>query len=160
PYTCALVTALCGKPTLMEEFGGCTVGPGEPSQTWRWTAYGKPREQFMASEEDFAAYIEAVLPRLVDVGATGAMLWCYADYVPELWDKPPCDESKHERFFGLVRPDGTLKPHAEVIRRFAATQPTVNENPSRRVTLDISADEFYQAPEKHTVRLYQTFLNS
>lgn len=160
PYTCALVTALCGKPTLMEEFGGCTAAPGEPSQMWNWTAYGQPREQFMASEDDFAAYIEAVLPRLVDVGATGAMLWCFADYVPALWDKPPCEQSKHERFFGLVRPDGTLKPHAEVIRRFAATQPTVNETPPRRVALDISGDEFYQAPEKHTVRLYQAFLGS
>ena len=32
PFTCALTTALCGKPTLMEEFGGCTAPPGEASQ--------------------------------------------------------------------------------------------------------------------------------
>ncbi|HEX9374568.1 MAG TPA: hypothetical protein VF897_26365, partial [Roseiflexaceae bacterium] len=69
PFTCALTTALCGKPTLMQEFGGCTVGPGEPSQEWSWTAYGRPRTQFMASEEDLAAYVDAVLPRLVDVGS-------------------------------------------------------------------------------------------
>ncbi|MEZ4516553.1 MAG: hypothetical protein R3C44_06845 [Chloroflexota bacterium] len=77
----------------------------------------------MASEEGLAEYIEAVLPRLVEVGATGAVIWCFADYVPELWDRPPCDEAKHERFFGLVRPDGSLKPHAEAIKRFAATHP-------------------------------------
>ncbi|HEX5688972.1 MAG TPA: glycoside hydrolase family 2 TIM barrel-domain containing protein, partial [Roseiflexaceae bacterium] len=158
PFTCALTTALCGKPTLMEEFGGCTVAPGEPSQVWSWTAYGKPRTQFMASEEDMAAYLAEVLPRLVDVGATGAVLWCFADYVPELWDKPPCGESRHERFFGLVRPDGSPKPHAEVIREFAATRPTVLTEPRRAVTLTITPDEFYQDPIGHTIALYQQFV--
>ena len=125
PFTCALVSALCGKPTLMEEWGGCTIGPGQPSETWDWVSYGKQKKQFMASEEDLAAFVGAVLPKLVEVGATGAMLWCYADYIEALWDKPPCDEARHERFFGLVRPDGSLKPHAEVIKRFAQTNPVV-----------------------------------
>ncbi|MBE2271841.1 MAG: beta-galactosidase [Anaerolinea sp.] len=156
PFTCALTSALCGMPTLMEEFGGCTVAPGEPSQMWEWTAYGEARQQFMASEEDFAAYIEAVLPKLVEVGATGAMIWCYADYVPELWDKPPCRDSKHERFFGLVRPDGTLKPHAEVIKRFAAGQPTV-QPAVKTVTLDLTPDEYYENPAAHTARLYEAY---
>jgi endo-1,4-beta-mannosidase len=158
PFTCALVTALSGKPTLMEEWGGCTNTPGKPSEVWEWTAYGEPRRQFMASEEDLAAYIEAVLPRLVEVGATGSMLWCFADYIPALWDKPPCSESVHERFFGLVRPDGSLKPHAEVVRRFAATKPTVRTEGVRKVTLDITPDEFYQDPTGHLVRLYEQYL--
>ena len=156
PFTCALVSALCGKPTLMEEFGGCTAAPGEESQVWEWTSYGVPRDQFMASEEAFAAYIEAVLPKLVEVGATGAMLWCYADYVPELWDKPPCLDSIHERFFGLVRPDGSLKPHAEVIRRFAQTQPTV-QPATRTVELGMTPDAFYQDPAEHTRKLYAQY---
>ncbi len=156
PYTCALVTALCGKPTLMEEWGGCTAAPGQPSQTWEWTGYGQPQRQFMASEEDLAEYVRAVLPRLLDVGATGAMLWCYADYTPELWNRPPCAESRHERFFGLVRPDGTLKPHAQVIKEFAASQPTVL--PARlQLELDISPDEYYRAPAAHAVRFYQRY---
>ncbi|MCU0515058.1 MAG: hypothetical protein MUE40_21085 [Anaerolineae bacterium] len=159
PFTCALTTALSGKPCLMEEWGGCTNTPGKASEVWEWTAYGEPRRQFMAAEDDLAAYIEDVLPRLVAVGATGAMLWCYADYIEALWDKPPCSESIHERFFGLVRPDGSLKPHAEVLRRFAATRPTVNPQPSRTVTLDITPDEYYRDPTGHLVRLYQQYLN-
>ena len=115
PFLCALTTALCGKPTLMEEFGGCTEAPGRPSSVWRWRPYGQARDQFMASEEDLAAYLEMVLPRLVEVGALGAMIWCFADYAPELHGRPPCDENRHERFFGLVRPDGSVKPHAEVL---------------------------------------------
>ena len=156
PFLCALTTALCGKPTLMEEFGGCTIDPGMPSSVWKWTSYGRPRQQFMASEQEFATYIGEVLPRLLEVGATGAMLWCYADYVPELWRRPPCDESWHERFFGLVRPDGSLKPHAAVIQRFAATSPHVRP-PQRRVDLDISPEDYYRDPLAHARRLYEAF---
>jgi endo-1,4-beta-mannosidase len=159
PFLCALVTALCGKPTLMEEFGGCTEAPGQPSSVWKWTPYGRPYEQFMAAEEDFATYIEEVLPKLVEVGALGAMLWCYADYIPELYNRPPCLEAWHERFFGLVRPDGSLKPHAEVIKRFAATEPKV-QPPQRSVTLDISPEAYYQDPLTHARRLYRTFLDT
>lgn len=160
PYTCALTAALTGhtKRVLMQEFGGCTNAPGAPSTVWEWTAYGKPRKQFMASEEALAEYYAAVLPKLVEVGATGAVAWCFADYVEELWSKPPCDEARHERFFGMVRPDGSLKPHAQVFKEFAATQPTV-QTARRTVQLDISPEEFYQKPYEHTVRLYQTYLS-
>lgn len=159
PYTCALTTALCGKPTLMEEFGGCTVAPGEPSQTWEWEGYGRHQTQFMASEEDLAQYIAEVLPRLVEVGATGAMVWCYADYIEALWDKPPCSGSRHERHFGLVRPDGTLKPHAQVLKDFAATNPTV-QPATRTVELDVTPDEYYADPATHYPRLYQKYIGA
>jgi endo-1,4-beta-mannosidase len=157
PYLCALTSALCGKPTLMEEFGGCTEAPGKPSNVWKWTWYDQLRQQFMASEEDLANYIEQVLPKLVEVGATGAIVWCFADYVPELYDRPPCDQSIHERFFGLIRPDGSIKPHAEVFKRFAATNPIVQ--PAQRIIkLDISPETYYQDPLYHAKRLYKVFL--
>lgn len=158
PFLCALTTALSGKPCLAEEWGGCTAPDGAASTTWDWTAYGQARSQFMAGEEDFADYVRATLPRLVAVGATGAMLWCFADYSPELWDRPPCDESgaKHERHFGLVRPDGSLKPHAEAIKQFAATRPKVGP-PIRTVDLDVTPDEYYQDPQGHARRLYDSF---
>ena len=159
PFLCALTSALCGKPVLMEEFGGCTEAPGKPSSVWKWTSYGQQRKQFMAAEEELAAYIEQVLPRLVEVGATGAVLWCYADYVPELYDLPPCKESWHERFFGLVRPDGSLKPHATAIQRFAATNPRVRP-PQRAVTLDSSPEQYYQASLDQAKKLYEEYLSA
>jgi endo-1,4-beta-mannosidase len=110
----------------------------------------------MASEEDLAAYVDQVLPRLVEVGATGAVIWCYADYAPELYHRPPCDQSRHERFFGLVRPTGSLKPHAAVLQRFAATKPVV-QPARRRVALDISPDDYYRDPLGHAMRLYRVF---
>jgi endo-1,4-beta-mannosidase len=160
-YLCALVTGLTGKPCLAEEWGGCTAPDGRDSEVWEWTSYkGQPRTQFMASETALANHIEAVLPKLQEVGSTGSMFWCYADYVEELWDKPPCDPNgaKHERHFGLVRPDGSLKPHAEVIRKFAETKPTV-QAATRTVALDISADEYYQNPYLHAQRLYKDYLS-
>lgn len=156
PYLCALTSALSGKPTLMEEFGGCTVGPGEPSAVWQWQAYGQERQQFMASETALAAHIDEVLPRLVEVGATGAVVWCFADYAPDLWDRPPCLESRHERFFGLVRPDGSLKPHAESLRNFAASKPVVRPA-ERLVTLDVTPEQYYENPLGNAYRLYQSF---
>ena len=157
PFACALTAALSGKPVLAEEWGGCTAPPGEPSQTWRWTALAGEREQFMASEEDLAVYVAQVLPRLVAAGATGALLWCFADYDESLRGTPPLTAFRHERHFGLVRPDGTLKPHAEAVRAFAATSPRV-----RRVDwtglLDVTPDEYYRAPAEHAVRLYERYL--
>jgi endo-1,4-beta-mannosidase len=157
PFATALTSALCGKPTLMEEFGGCTALPGEPSYVKEWISYDQPRTQFMASEEDLAQYLETVLPKLVEVGSTGAMVWCFADYAEALWDRPPCLESWHERYFGLVRPDGSVKPHAEVMKRFAETNPTV-QPAKRTVTLDVTPEEYYAAPVETMTRLYGEYI--
>ncbi|MEX2651574.1 MAG: hypothetical protein WD473_03885 [Acidimicrobiia bacterium] len=161
PYLCALVTALSGKPCLAEEWGGCTSPDTEESVVWEWTAYGSPRTQFMAGEAAFADYVGEVLPRLVEVGSTGAFLWCFADYAEHLWDRPPCDPdgARHERHFGLVRPDGSLKPHGDVIRRFAESRPKV-EKAAKTVTLDVTPDEYYADPWYHAQRLYQVYLGS
>lgn len=158
PYLSALVTALTGKPCLAEEWGGCTSPDTAESVVWEWNAYGEPRSQFMAGEEAFAGYVAEVLPRLVDVGATGAFMWCFADYAKELWDRPPCDDAgaRHERHFGLIRPDGSLKPHAEVLRRFASSNPKIAA-PTKTVELDVSPDEYYSDPAAHAERLYQSF---
>ncbi|MBN2148859.1 MAG: cellulase family glycosylhydrolase [Anaerolineales bacterium] len=157
PIACALTAALSGKPVLMEEFGGCTMPPGEPSQVITWKTYGETRRQFMASEEDLAEFIRQTLPRLVEVGAVGAMIWCFADYATTLWDRPPCKEVHHERFFGLVRPDGSLKPHANVLREFAATNPTVQPIPEY-ARIQVDAQDFYRDPMQRLPELAQEYL--
>ncbi len=73
-----------------------------------------------------------------------------------MWDRPPCAESVHERFFGLVRPDGTVKPHARAMQQFAATRPTV-QLATRTVALDLSPDDYYRDAYAHAARLYKAF---
>jgi hypothetical protein len=140
----------------MEEFGACTAPPGEGTTTWRWKALGGTTEQVMLSEEVLAEHLETVLPRLVEVGATGALLWCFADYHRELWDRPPCDTKWHERHFGLLRPDGSLKPHAEVVRRFIAGSPAIAA-PSGRARIEVDGDAFYADPRAAIPGLFAAF---
>jgi endo-1,4-beta-mannosidase len=159
PFMTALTAALCGKPVLMEEFGGCTSLRGHDSETWKWMGYGTERTQFMASEEAFAEYIRQVLPNLHAVGATGAFIWCFADYAPELWNLPPCRDSWHERHFGLVRPDGSLKPHAEVIKQFAALQPEAKPIPEYARFPEVTGTRFYEQRLFESLpQMYQQYL--
>jgi endo-1,4-beta-mannosidase len=145
-YACAVTQELSGRSVLMEEVGGCTVPGGGPATTWNWEAYGKSRSQFMASERGFADHVERLLTRLWEQGAAGVYLWCFADYAEKLWDRPPCSDAIHERHFGLVRPDGTFKPHAKVVERFAAEGRRVRPRPSD-FRLGLGADEFYANPD-------------
>ena len=158
PFTCALTAALAGKPVLMEEFGGCTALPGQMTYNMKWTeTNGREREQFMASEEDLAEFLRLTIPKLHDSGATGAVVWCFADYAYELWDRPPCQNQWHERFFGLVRPDGTLKPHAKVLQEFARTGPQVKPIPEY-ARLKVDPDAFYADPLPHLAELYVQYV--
>ena len=68
-----------------------------------------------------------------------------------LWERPPCDLQKHERFFGLYRADGSLKPMGEVVRGFASSKPTVRR-PDRPFALPISPDDFYTRIPSATCR--------
>jgi endo-1,4-beta-mannosidase len=157
PFTAAVAAALAGRPVLYEEFGVNTSSPDGPSH-WRdlvlWG--GRHRRAHFASEDDAAAYVAAVLPRLVRVGSLGAFAWCFSDYDPGLWHLPPCDFQVYERFFGLLRPDGSLKPSAHVMSEFARTQPTVRA-PERTVDLHGSADDYYRDPLLRMAELYDRF---
>jgi endo-1,4-beta-mannosidase len=157
PFTCGLTAALAGRPVLYEEFGLCTREPDQPSGYQTMTfPFGKKHRQFFASHEDAAAYYAAVLPKLHRMGALGAFAWCFGDYAPSLWDKPPCDVVIHERFFGLYRADGTLKPMGEAVKKFAVTHPTVRP-PERTVSLGMTPDAYYQNAWQNIQRLYQQF---
>ena len=46
------------------------------------------------------------------------MLWCYTDYDPAIWEKPPLDLAVHERSFGLWRADGSPKPSVAAVAAF------------------------------------------
>ena len=137
----------------------CTAPAGGPGQTITDDFLGLPIRQYLASEEEATAYYDAVLQGLVKVGASGAYAWCYADYDPRLFDRPPLTTAVRERTFGLVRADGSEKPAAAVFqdlrrRRDAGALYGSGAPPAVPRVLDVSADEYYRAPGKHFERLY------
>lgn len=161
PFSCALTAGLSGKGRrpLMQEFGICTAPNGSAGFTITDDFLGAPRSQYLASEEEQAAYYEAVLERLLATGAGGAYAWCYGDYDSRLFERPPLATAVRERTFGIVRADASEKPAADVFRKFrqrrdegAQVQATVPR------VLDISADEYYRAPAKHFGRLYSKWV--
>lgn len=162
PFSCALTTELArsGRRTLMQEFGLCTAPPGMPGVTITDDFLGTPRAQYLASEEEGAAYYDAVLQRLVRTGAAGAYAWCYADYDARLHDRPPFDTAVRERTFGLVRADGSEKPAAEVFRALRRRRDAGTLGPMKPTAplLDISADDYYREPTRHFARLYARWL--
>jgi len=161
PFSCALTAGLSGsgRAPLMQEFGLCTAPPGAAGQTITDDFVGQPRSQYLASEDEAAAYYDAVLEGLLRTGAAGAYAWCYADYDARLFDRPPLSTVVRERTFGLVRADGSEKPAADVFRKLRKRRDAGKLLPSGVApALDVSADEYYRAPAKHFERLYASWL--
>jgi endo-1,4-beta-mannosidase len=114
----------------------------------------------LVEEEEAASYIERSLLALLGSGCTGALLWCHADYVPEIWENPPLDKAVHERCFGIWRADGSPKPALAAVEKFAKLQaaPRTHESEqSDAAWIDIDQDEFYRAPGAHLPRLYRRY---
>ena len=157
PFSCALTAELSGRGRrpLMQEFGLCTAPRGSPGLTITDEFLGKPLRQYLASEEEAAAYYDAVMQRLVNTGATGAYAWSYGDYDARLFDREPLALAVRERTFGVVRADGSEKPIAGVFRKFRQRRDagTLGKAIVPKV-LDVSTDEYYRAPGMHFARLY------
>jgi endo-1,4-beta-mannosidase len=164
PFSCALTSGLAGnaRPTLMQEFGLCTAPPGSPGVSITDDFLGRPLNQYLASEDEAATYYSEVLERLFATGAAGAYAWCHADYDPRLFDRSPISTAVRERTFGIVRSDGSEKPAADVFRKFAQRRDAaIFDQPAVAIPqiLDVSADEYYSAPQANFDRLYAKWLS-
>ncbi len=109
PFYHALVGAFSAKRVLFTEVGNPQCAPGARDTGGMGCL----------TEEEMAAYANAVLERLLRRGAIGALWWCWADYDPSLADLPPFDDAPHELRFGIVRSDGSEKPVARALSDFA-----------------------------------------
>ena len=154
-FSCALTTALSNKPCFASEWGLSTIPAGqEQVPIDQFSSMGRG---YSATETVVADFAERLLPKLVEVGALGALLGNYSDYDPSLFGRPPYDTCQNERSRGLFRADGTIKPHGQVIRKFAESNPIVQSPPTRRAMLDISTNEYYENPLRHSRRCFETF---
>lgn len=133
-----------GATVLFEEFGLPTIPAGAPEAT-------DPR---LVDEDAAAAYTGRVLDGLRAAGCLGALLWCFGDYVPALYERPPLDLAPHERTFGLWRADGSAKPAvAEVTRRAGLARQAAAPTP----WLDIDPGQFEADRRAQLVRLYRRY---
>ncbi|HIQ05544.1 MAG TPA: hypothetical protein EYH31_07580 [Anaerolineae bacterium] len=85
-----------GLPVLVEEFGVSTALWAESAQ---------------------ADYFRLILFSSWAAGAAGGLAWCWSDFPTA--DLPPYTHHPHELFFGITRADGSEKPAAGEMRRFA-----------------------------------------
>jgi endo-1,4-beta-mannosidase len=145
PFLAALTRTFARKPLLFSEFGNPTCAPSSSGE-------GSMK---CLDEEAMAQYATAVLTRLHARGATGALWWCWADYVPQLAQSPPFDRAPHELHFGIVRADGSEKPVASALTNFAQQQPTV-ENAADGLPIDESG--YYHGLPASSERAYETYL--
>ncbi|MGB9792948.1 MAG: glycoside hydrolase 5 family protein [Thermacetogeniaceae bacterium] len=146
PFLGEITRWLGGKPVLFEEFGlhGLLL------------AHEKSEEE---RDELFARYFQEALELLWERGMTGAFIWCYGDYHPTLWDKPPLKDNPHERHFGLFNYDGSPKPVVALIRSWSK-QPRHcrRSKPEAATWLEgEKREEFYANPLNNLVNLYQKF---
>ena len=153
-FACALVAALTNKPCLLQSWGLKRRLPQLSRADDRSLVDAQVSPPL--SEQLLAKHVGETLSQLVDVGATGAYLSCFSDDLCDGSDGARLECGTEERSFGLLRCDGTPRPHAEVLRRFAESNPIVKPA-VRRVNLNMSADEYYANPAEHLQRLYFEF---
>jgi endo-1,4-beta-mannosidase len=139
PFLASLTASLAGKPVLFSEFGNPTCPPGKLSPYDRVPLPDEPPLPVIAAddpvlatyaclnEDEMATYARAVLERLHAQGRLGGYWWCWADYHDDLRATPPFDRAPHELTFGIVRSDGTAKPVANALSRFAREARSVVE---------------------------------
>lgn len=146
-----------GKEVLFSEFGVPTLPL--PRQGDNDSPESSGEGPALVSEEEAALYVRRGLRALQDCGATGAMIWCYSDYVPKIFSQAPFDRAPHERSFGMYRADGTAKPVVDETRAFCHSAPKVaTTSPVKESEfIDLTAKEFYDSPRRHLARLFSKY---
>jgi endo-1,4-beta-mannosidase len=105
-----------GRPAMLTEFGVPT-SPDGPTTTVVTPWAGAEQEHTLVNEVEAGAFVRNAVLAARDAGATGALLWCFADYDTSWYGATPFDALVHERYFGIVAPDGRLKATGEALRR-------------------------------------------
>ena len=131
------------REILFSEFGLPTFRRGE-----------RQRSALLIEEAAAAAYTARALESLRRAGCSGAMLWCYSDYDPALWGRPPLDLAPHERSFGLWRADGSPKPSVAAVAAFAGAGRCDSVDDT---WIDLDPDQFYLNPSAELPRLYRLY---
>ncbi len=168
PFLCQVMQSMAAKPVLFNEFGNPTCPPGTISPFERVRLPDEPpiaashlprnaAAYACLTEDEMAQYCIEVLDRLQRRGALGAFWWNWADYAPHLADTPPFDKAKHELSFGMIRSDGSYKPVALALQRFAQERRAVTPPPPPIV----DEQEWYEnVGNAYVSGMYQQYLRA
>lgn len=140
------------KEVMIEEMGAAS----EPLKEEMKTSQLK-RNNFkgikLFQEEEIAEYYRRSLSLLFSFGAKMVLLWCYSDYGPAWWDKPPFKEKVHERYFGLKSWTGREKPYSRVGQE-------ININQFRQPNfswIDLEREAYFENPKENMRKLFISF---
>ncbi len=160
PFLNQLTECLGAKPTLFQEFGLCTAPREKKGHYIEDEFLGTSKQQYLAGEKEGGSYYREVLEKLYRVGSLGAFAWCFSDYDPRMWDRPPFDRAIRERSFGITRSDGSLKPSGVEFRRFALRLRSgeLQGWGLERTDFPISTERYYQDPRRHFEKMYRWYL--
>jgi hypothetical protein len=151
PYLGCLAEWLGKKPVLIQEFGLPTIPTVPTPGSGSGRTFG---DSSLFSEDDVAEFVEEVLAQLGQFNLMGALWGSYGDYHPSIWQWPPLDKHSDQRFYGLLRHDGSPKPIADAFK-------SANTEKSNSVTstawIDLPREDFYKKPKQHLGRLYFRF---
>lgn len=141
PFLGIITSWLGGVPVLFQEFGWPTkpISAGQNSDSLT-SVVSTP----LWSEQQADEYYRRALLLLQSAGMMGAFGWCFADYHPELYDKPPLQDNQHERYFGLTRWDGSVKPALSSLGSWDGKSRLSQDLPSW--LLNEHPDRFYDDP--------------
>ena len=143
-----------GPEVVFTEFGLPTYSRGDPDEHRARAPGATP----LIEEDVAAAYTATALEELRRAGCLGAMLWCYSDYDPALWESPPLDLARHERTFGLWRVDGSPKPSVAAVAAFVGAERCAAGDADPWI--DIDRHEFFRNSSAQLPRLYRRYRSS
>lgn len=155
PFLGIITAWLANKPVLFQEFGAPTIPTIPPY-------IGEDEKADLKcplwTEQEVQEYYRKAIHLLANSGMIGAWAWCYADYSPSLWDKPPLKQNKHERYFGLFKHDGTPKLAAYLFKELKDLKILNYELPA---WLDnFNKEAYYLNPISNLELMYKAFKNS
>ena len=162
PFLAMIAAAFSFKPVLITGVGNPTCPPGKFSPFERFAQSDEPphwsvspRDPVFASypclsEDENAAYATAVLERLHADGRLGAYWWCWSDYDDEAVEAP------HDRSYGIIRKDGSMKPVGGALSAFARQAHSLMKPDDMPM---ISSTYYYRTLPVSARTIYDAFLS-
>jgi len=167
PFLASLAAAFSYKPVLLTGFGNPTCPPEKFSAFDRFAAEDErpnatisPDDTAFATypcctEGENAAWCASVLERLQQDGRLGALWWCWSDFSADVLKGLPDALPDHERANGILRADGSEKPVASVLSRFARERRAVVRAADMPM---IATTYYYRTLPTATKTLFDAFL--